>query len=114
MIWAVMVVPILAPRMIPIDWPNCIRPLLISPTTITVVAEEDWIMAVTIVPTARALNRFEVARSTMATNVCPPQLLKAVAHVGHPEEEDRQSTQKRDQEEEEPELFMGIDGEDNR
>ena len=47
----VTVVPILAPIIIPTDWRRLISPAFTKPTVITVVAEEDWIKAVTKIPT---------------------------------------------------------------
>ena len=38
---AVVVVPILAPKITPKDWDKFNRPALAKPTTMTVVAEED-------------------------------------------------------------------------
>ena len=46
----VMLVPIIAPMTTPIAWRTFIMPELTKPTTITDVAEEDWITAVTPVP----------------------------------------------------------------
>ena len=46
----VILVPMLAPMMIPIAWLTFIIPELTKPTTITVVADELWITAVTPVP----------------------------------------------------------------
>ena len=40
----------LAPMMIPMAWATFIIPEFTNPTTMTVVAEEDWMMAVTAVP----------------------------------------------------------------
>jgi hypothetical protein len=45
-----MEVPIMEPRIMPIDWLNFIIPELTKPTTIAEVAEDDWITAVTPVP----------------------------------------------------------------
>jgi len=50
-IQAVMVVPILAPMMTPIAWLSVIRPALTNPTTMTVVADELWMIMVTRAPT---------------------------------------------------------------
>ncbi len=50
----VIVVPTLAPIMIPMAWDSFIIPELTNPTTITVVAEEDWITAVTPAPNSTA------------------------------------------------------------
>ena len=41
MTWAVMVVPMLAPKMMPIPWVRFSKPALMKPMTITVVALED-------------------------------------------------------------------------
>ena len=41
MIWAVMVVPILAPMITPIDCDSDISPALMNPTTSTVVTDDD-------------------------------------------------------------------------
>ena len=49
-IWAVMVVPMLAPMMTPTDWARDMSPAEMKPTTSTVVTEEDWITAVTRAP----------------------------------------------------------------
>ena len=46
----VMLVPITAPMMIAIAWRSFIIAELTKPTTMTLVAEEDWITAVTPVP----------------------------------------------------------------
>ena len=46
----VTLVPKMAPRMMPMAWLTFITPEFTKPTTITEVAEEDWMMAVTPVP----------------------------------------------------------------
>ena len=56
--WAVMVVPMLAPKMIPTACCKLINPALMKPKTMTVVADEDWITAVTIVPANTAMTPF--------------------------------------------------------
>ena len=58
--WAVMVVPILAPRITPIAWARVMNPELTKPITITVVADELWMMAVTPAPTITADTGLEV------------------------------------------------------
>ena len=63
MIWAVMVVPMLAPRIIPIDWESVSSPEVMKPTTSTVVTEDDWITAVTPAPANAAENRLLVSRA---------------------------------------------------
>ena len=56
----VTVVPILAPIITPTAWVKFISPALTNPTTITVVAELDWIIAVTAAPKVTAKKRFAV------------------------------------------------------
>jgi len=52
----VTLVPMLAPMMIPIACATFIIPEFTKPTTITVVAEEDWMIAVTAVPSSTPFN----------------------------------------------------------
>ena len=59
-----MVVPMLAPMMIQTAWFSVIMPALTKPTTITVVAEEDWMAAVMAAPTRTPINRLAVRRSS--------------------------------------------------
>ena len=65
MSWPVMVVPILAPMMIQTACFSVIMPELTKPTTMTVVAEEDWMTAVMPAPTRMPRKRLEVSRSRM-------------------------------------------------
>ena len=57
----VTVVPILAPMMMPTAWVRLMMPALTKPTTMTVVAEELWIMAVTAAPTRTPSRRLLVS-----------------------------------------------------
>ncbi len=57
----VMVVPILAPMMMPAACCSFMIPAFTKPTTITVVAEEDWIRAVTPAPTATLFSGLSVS-----------------------------------------------------
>ena len=59
----VMVVPMLAPMMIHTACRRVIMPEFTNPTTITVVAEEDWMTAVMPAPTSTPKMRLEVSRS---------------------------------------------------
>ena len=59
----VTVVPMLAPMMIQTAWPRVIIPAFTKPTTITVVAEEDWMTAVMAAPTSTPKKRLAVSRS---------------------------------------------------
>ena len=54
----VTLVPSMAPSMIPMAWRTFIMPEFTKPTTITDVAEDDWITAVTTVPRSIALGVF--------------------------------------------------------
>ena len=67
----VIVVPILAPMMMPIACDNCITPLLTNPTTITVVIELDWTTQVTITPHAVAKMRLFVTAPIMRRMLLP-------------------------------------------
>ena len=67
----VAVVPILAPMMIPTAWLSFMMPEFTNPTTITVVAEDDWITAVTPAPKSTACQRFFVKVSRMRS-ILPP------------------------------------------
>ena len=60
MIQAVIVVPIFAPIITPMAWARVSSPALTKPTTITVVALEDWTSAVTPSPESIPLNGLEV------------------------------------------------------
>ena len=61
--WAVIVVPILAPIIIPAACAKLISPALTKPTTITVVALLLWITIVTIAPIATPIRRLLVTFS---------------------------------------------------
>ena len=67
----VTVVPMLAPMMIPTACFRLIIPELTNPTTITVVAEEDWITPVTTAPMSTAFNGLLVSFSRMRSNRPP-------------------------------------------
>ena len=67
----VAVVPMLAPIMMPMAFVSFIIPELTKPTTITVVAEEDWMAAVTTVPKRMPLKVVEVSLPRMVSNLLP-------------------------------------------
>ena len=69
--WPVMVVPILAPIITQTAWFKVMSPELTKPTTITVVAEEDWISAVITAPTRTPKKRLEVRRSKICFILLP-------------------------------------------
>lgn len=80
MIQAVTVVPILAPMMTPIDWPNVSKPAFTKLTTITVVAEDDWIRAVIKTPVSMPVTRLvviavKIRRNRSPANFCKPSLM---------------------------------------
>ena len=56
-----MVVPTFAPTIIPNDWSNEMIPAATRPDVITIVAVEDWIIAVIIIPTKNALTALSVS-----------------------------------------------------
>ena len=56
MIHPVMLVPITAPMIMAMAWRSFIMAELTKPTTITLVADEDWITAVTPVPSKMPLS----------------------------------------------------------
>ncbi len=56
----VKVVPMSAPRITPSDWRNVMSPAETKPISISVVADEDWMSAVTSAPEPTAARRFRV------------------------------------------------------
>ncbi len=54
----VKVVPRSAPRMMPSVWRNVMRPADTKPISISVVAAEDWMIAVTVAPDSTAMSRW--------------------------------------------------------
>ena len=67
----VAVVPMLAPMMMAMAWGSCMMPEFTKPTTITVVAEEDWITAVTKAPSSTPLSGVEVRRPRVVSSLPP-------------------------------------------
>ncbi len=61
----------LAPIIIPIAWESFIIPELTKPTSITVVADDDWMTAVTPAPNRTAFKGFEVNFSNTRSNFPP-------------------------------------------
>ena len=70
----VIVVPILAPIMIPTACVSFMMPEFTKPTTITVVAEDDWITAVTHMPRSTAFHLLEVRFSRICSSFPPDTL----------------------------------------
>ena len=77
-IHVVTVVPMFEPMITPMVWPNCMMPELTRPTSITVMAEEDWIAMVMTKPSSIAIQRLSViffrerSREPPATFLRPP------------------------------------------
>ena len=67
----VTVVPMWEPRMMPMDCFSVNRPALTKPTTMTVVAPDDWMREVTMVPVRMATKRFFAKRWRMERRRCP-------------------------------------------
>jgi hypothetical protein len=65
------VVPMLAPKITPMDWTKVIRPALTNETTMTVVAEELWINTVMKIPVRTATKRFFVIIFRMFLSLSP-------------------------------------------
>ena len=72
----VTLVPILAPIIIPIAWATFIIPELTNPTTITVVADELCITAVTIVPNRIPFTGLLVSFHKISSNLLPATFLR--------------------------------------
>ena len=72
----VIVVPIFAPNVIPTDCSKVMIPALTKPTSITVVAPDDWINAVNKAPHTTAIYLFLVQRSKMVLNLPPAACCK--------------------------------------
>ena len=70
-IQAVTVVPMLEPMITPTACFSVIIPELTKPTTMTVVAEEDWITAVTPIPSKKPLNTLLLIFARMVCNLPP-------------------------------------------
>ena len=71
MIQAVTVVPMFAPIMTPMDWDSVRRPALTKLTTMTVVAEEDWIRAVISIPVSTPVTRLVVIAVRILRSLSP-------------------------------------------
>ena len=76
MIQAVTVVPILAPIMTLIDSASVSNPAFTKLTTITVVAEEDWIRAVINTPVKTPVTRLVVIAVRILRNLSPATFCK--------------------------------------
>ena len=70
-IQAVTVVPMLEPMITPTACFSVIMPELTKPTTMTVVAEEDWMTAVTAMPRRKPLKTLELILARMVCSLPP-------------------------------------------
>ena len=85
----VTVVPMLAPMMMPVACRRLIIPAFTKPTTITVVAELLWMIAVTPAPTSTPSKRFEVRISStrckrLPANFCRPSAIDSIPYRNIP------------------------------
>ena len=76
-IQAVTVVPMLAPMITLMAWVSVISPELTKPTTMTVVAEDDWMMAVTPRPVSRPTHLPVVSLPSSALRLPPARFSNA-------------------------------------
>ena len=74
---AVIVVPILAPMITEIDSASVSKPAFTKLTTITVVADDDWIIEVTITPVNTPSTRFFVIDANIARILLPATFCSA-------------------------------------
>ena len=88
-IQAVTVVPMLAPMITPIACVNVRRPALTKLTTITVVADEDWIMVVIPKPVKTPLRGLDVIADKKPLSLspaafCKPELIRFIPYRNIP------------------------------
>lgn len=77
MIHAVIVVPMLAPKMTPTDFASGSKPAFTKLTTITVVADDDCMIAVINNPVKTPVNRLEVMEDNIPRMPSPATFCKA-------------------------------------
>ena len=80
----VAVVPMLAPMMMPTACVSFMMPEFTKPTTMTVVAEDDWITAVTPAPKRTALIGFDVSFSRILSSLPPESFSRPFPMVSIP------------------------------
>ena len=80
----VTVVPMLAPMMMPTAWVSFMMPEFTNPTTMTVVAEDDWMIAVTPAPRRTALIGFDVSFSRILSSLPPESFSRPFPMVSIP------------------------------
>ena len=92
-IWAVMVVPMSAPKMTPMAWDRDIMPAVTNPTSITVVTDEDWITAVMLAPVRSPETRLLVRRPRISFMRFPATAFKASDIWSMPKRKNGQSAE---------------------
>ena len=80
----VTVVPIFAPMMMPTAWVSFMIPEFTKPTTMTVVADDDWMIAVTPAPKRTALIGFDVSFSRILSSLPPESFSRPFPIVSIP------------------------------
>ena len=83
-IHAVTVVPIFAPIVIPIAWESFMMPEFTKPTTMTVVADDDWIIPVTTKPSNTPFIGLEVSLSSIRSSLPPPSFSSPLPMISIP------------------------------
>ena len=91
----VAVVPMLAPMMMPTACVSFMMPEFTKPTTMTVVAEDDWITAVTPAPKRTALIGFDVSFSRILSSLPPESFFETISHGLHSVKEQREPAKHR-------------------
>lgn len=91
----VTVVPIFAPMMMPTAWVSFIIPEFTKPTTMTVVADDDWMIAVTPAPKRTALIGFDVSFSRILSSLPPESFFETFPHSLHSVKEQREPAKHR-------------------
>ena len=86
-IHAVTVVPTLEPKITPMACCSVMTPLLTKPTTITVVAPELWITAVTAIPSKKTLQGIAGKGAQDLLELATGLLLQGLAHGIHAKQE---------------------------
>ena len=94
-IQAVTVVPTFAPIMTPMAWARFISPALTKDTTMTVVADDDWMRAVTMMPVRTPMKRFfvmaaRILRKRSPANFSRPSLIVFIPKRKRPREPKRE------------------------
>ena len=80
----VTVVPMFAPMMMPTAWVSFMIPEFTKPTTMTVVADDDWMIAVTPAPKRTALIGFDVSFSRILSSLPPESFSRPFPIVSIP------------------------------